>query len=175
VIFHKHKCIFVHVPKTGGTTIEKMFEQNGDKYDYSEKHLLLPSCKSRYSEYWNDYFKFSIVRNPWDRIYSIWYNHRKRGDIPADWSLPKYLSTLPNGDILTLPQTTWLLGRLDNIWRYENLQEAFGDIIDMFDLKVVNIPHMKEMPDKPKYIDQFNAESKKHVERIYEHDIERWE
>lgn len=71
MIDHKHKCIFIHIARTGGSSIESMMVGN----DYwninpNEKHLPAEVAKKLYSPYWHSYYKFSIVRNPFDRIRS---------------------------------------------------------------------------------------------------------
>jgi hypothetical protein len=71
MISHKYKCIFIHIPRTAGTAIEKWI--CGDDWWYIEKetkHLLASQAKKIYQEYWDSYFKFSFVRNPWDRMVS---------------------------------------------------------------------------------------------------------
>jgi len=71
MISHKYKCIFVHIPRTAGTAIERWM--CGDDWWYIEKetkHLLASQAKELYKEYWDSYFKFSFVRNPWDRMVS---------------------------------------------------------------------------------------------------------
>lgn len=71
MICHDLKCIFVHIPRCAGTSIEKWIV--GEDYwfiDRSSKHIIASQAKSLYSDYWNSYFKFSIVRNPFDRVRS---------------------------------------------------------------------------------------------------------
>jgi hypothetical protein len=72
MINHKFKCIFIHIPCAGGTSIENWI--CGKDYwniDNKEKHLLSCQAKEMYAEYWDEYFKFSIVRNPYRRTVSM--------------------------------------------------------------------------------------------------------
>ena len=97
-ISHNHKCIFIHVPKCAGTSIEYALEMHGDKtdiglkpyinqkYDFDHlfgaglQHLTIQEIRSIVSpKIFNSYFKFAFVRNPWDRLVSyITWNHRNK-------------------------------------------------------------------------------------------------
>jgi len=90
-ISHPHKTIFVHIPKTAGTSVEAVLGMHGDKTDIGivpyfdqindDEHLygkqmqhmtaaqIREVVKSR--GIFSDYFKFTIVRNPWDRLVSM--------------------------------------------------------------------------------------------------------
>lgn len=71
MISHKYKCIFIHIQRTGGTSIERWIL--GDdmwSLDKERKHLLASQAKEIYADYWNSYFKFAFIRNPWDRTVS---------------------------------------------------------------------------------------------------------
>ena len=71
MISHEHRCIFIHIPRTAGTNIERWLV--GDDWweiEPETKHLLASQARRLYAEYWDDYFKFSIVRDPVDRMIS---------------------------------------------------------------------------------------------------------
>jgi hypothetical protein len=72
--------LFIHVPKTGGTSIETMLGALNSQCGYGIKNR-----KAMQHYLWNDflkifgqqrfnrYFKFSVVRNPYDRFLSEYY------------------------------------------------------------------------------------------------------
>tara|TARA_R100000008_G_scaffold86400_1_gene79335 strand:+ start:6449 stop:7087 length:639 start_codon:yes stop_codon:yes gene_type:complete len=69
MVSHKHKCIFLHIPKAAGTSIER-FLRDIDS-DIPSKVLR----KRGFSRFLNDhldYYVFSMVRNPCDRLVSAW-------------------------------------------------------------------------------------------------------
>ena len=68
IINHNKKYVFVHIHKTAGTSISiNMLKSGGIKY--KNKHSFITELENEYK----NYFKFSFVRNPWDRLVS-WYN-----------------------------------------------------------------------------------------------------
>jgi hypothetical protein len=70
MIDHDKRLIFVHIQKTGGNSVAAAL---GLHPDCPEKHHFAPSLRTRYGEAaWGAYFKFSFVRNPWDRLVSWW-------------------------------------------------------------------------------------------------------
>ena len=70
MISHKYKFIFIHIEKTGGTSINDFF--NFD--DVYEKHGTINYFKNEYGKkLFDEYFKFTIVRNPWDWLVSRYH------------------------------------------------------------------------------------------------------
>jgi len=73
MINHEFKVIFIHVPGTAGSYIEKMIcgfdVWNSDLRN--EKHVDWINAKGLYRDYWDDYFKFSIVRDLFARYMSM--------------------------------------------------------------------------------------------------------
>lgn len=97
MISHKHKCIFIHIPKCAGSSIENAFgiDVNNNKLDrenvfgWDDKNKLylqhatpqeLIDFNIISREHWSEYYKFIIVRNSWDKAMSdyFWFKETKR-------------------------------------------------------------------------------------------------
>lgn len=80
---HDHKFIYVHIPKSAGTfikhyllsNIEDGYGENQNQQDYDDKYKT--TCERALSGVigevpdYKEYFKFTIVRNPFDRVVSM--------------------------------------------------------------------------------------------------------
>jgi len=82
-ISHKHKFVFLSVPKTGSSSIrEALFPysdilSNGDTKSPYFHHVSAKVLKNHFRKMgwnWDDYFKFAFVRDPWDKLVSS-YNY----------------------------------------------------------------------------------------------------
>ena len=72
MISHEYRCIFIHIPRTGGSSIEKaLVGRNWWSISKETKHITASQAREVYGDYWGKYFKFSFVRNPWDRCVSL--------------------------------------------------------------------------------------------------------
>jgi len=68
---HERKCIFIHIPKNGGTSVyEALGLDKSLHYTYRHYENLFPTE-------WDTYFKFTIIRNPWARLVSS-YEYAKQ-------------------------------------------------------------------------------------------------
>ena len=69
------KFIFIHIPKTGGSTIKRhLLPMRGNTNTLMHPHILdyvnkLPEC--------SDFFKFTCVRNPWELVVSRYFYRLK--------------------------------------------------------------------------------------------------
>lgn len=59
-----HRAIFVHVPKTGGTSILKATDAGWQPHVPISRYAAVDPKRCQ------EYFKFTFVRNPWDRLLS---------------------------------------------------------------------------------------------------------
>lgn len=75
MVSHKYKCIFIHIPKTGGETVASLFDNEDSNIP---KHANARQIKSFLGEkVWAKYFKFTVVRNPYDMAVSMYSHLRK--------------------------------------------------------------------------------------------------
>lgn len=87
-LFIKNKYLFLHIPKTGGSSIEKEFKIRGDKPVFFSEITYLNGHSPQHTTYnelksWNlipdDFTVFTVVRHPYERFVSE-YNYRQTED-----------------------------------------------------------------------------------------------
>lgn len=198
VISHKHRCIFIHIPKTAGSSIEDviwpgdrteadlwMGISNGrNKYQTGGlQHLLArqifdevgPASFSRY-------FKFTIVRNPFDRLVSQYaYTIKHRPDlrqllgIDADASFSEYVDRIYfEPHVQWRPQTDFILdddgmSLVDFIGRFERIEADCKTIFDRLGIKA-ELP-VTNKGSRSDYRDYYDKQTKEKVESIYSNDL----
>lgn len=198
MINHMYKCIFIHIQRTGGTSIERTI-QGEDQWNklHLTKHILASTAKEIYADYWNDYFKFSFVRNPWDRIYSMaklkWNNMEIRGNNinvnnyvnfinKMKYELPHFsesisrLHTYNNNYKENSVYCNILNEELDFIGKFENLEQDFQIICKNIGLKsdLIIDKRKKVDPRFENYTMVYNEKSKKQIEQLYKNDLTRF-
>ena len=166
---HKTKCIFIHIPKTAGSTIKKALGIRGTHYTSTQiKGDLNPF-------FWDNYFKFAFVRNPFDKLVSnFFFNGHHFGF--RDCTFKEYIVAYKNGakisnDVVT--QHGYLEQEIDFIGRFENLQKDMEFICDKLN---------KPMPQLSKenstvhdhYTTYYDDETVKLVEELFEKDLKRF-
>lgn len=195
MICHKYKCIFVHIPKTAGQSIEHVFlnllglswEEREPlllKFNY-DKNLGPPRLAhlkaQEYLKYnyisqsmFDSYFKFSFVRNPWSRIVSF-YNYRRYYQL---FSFKHFVTKRLKNKILEKdywfigPQHEFIMNHngdiiVDYIGRFENLKDDFNVICNALGLKDVKLPHVNKAREVS-LIQKFVKKSKKHYSEYYD-------
>src|SRR6185369_14186637 len=83
MISHTRKFIMIHVPRTGGTIVEMGLGHHGiwlqGERNYGSlyfKHAFAKDVKRMMGELYDGYFKFTVVRNPWDWVVSNYAYNR---------------------------------------------------------------------------------------------------
>lgn len=92
VINHKYKFLFVHIHKTAGSSIRNSLIKNiPESHYFGYDHSFLSVIP--YPEIYKDYFKFAIVRNPWERLVSWYFSIL---NLNKENSLKQYVSSNSN-------------------------------------------------------------------------------
>lgn len=82
MISHRHRCIYVKVPKCASTSILDWFTDRGGWHSYRPYWyggLLAERARDlgRLINLYPDYFTFAFVRNPYARFVSLWRHARR--------------------------------------------------------------------------------------------------
>lgn len=188
MIIHEHKAIFVHIPKTAGTSIECLFginvfdditlNQNTFTGWDGYKQMYIQHCSIQQILDWSmmdlsNYFSFTFVRNPWDRIVSDYLFFKIRSDM----SLKEFI--LEEGvfdPTHVLPQMYFIKKRngeigLDFIGRFENLQCDFNTVCDKIGIERQTLPHMLKK-QREHYSFYYDDETVELIAKKYKEDIE---
>jgi hypothetical protein len=178
-----HRCIFFHVPKTGGLSVsEALFGNHAAGHlDVRTARLIFGAWRVR------TYFKFTFVRNPWDRLVSAYFYLRrghpisKIAAIVADSpDFTEFVKTrlrdpLVAADVHLRPQSSFLLddgGRLtvDFLGRFESLERDFSTVARRLCLERT-LPH-RNTSAHPDFRRCYDEESRAIVADFYRRDIE---
>ena len=162
-ISSKYKCIFLHCPKTGGTTIENIMDMNKIenlvtwKYPNNSlalQHLTYNQLKNKINpEEFNTYFKFTFVRNPWDRLVSdyCWNNRNYATFRDFVFFVRDLIKKYPGDEIFKCPQLkthncghfipqTLYIGPDVKIYRFENYTDGLNEIFKILNIQLPSIP-----------------------------------
>jgi len=189
--FDYYKCIFIHIPKTAGLSVAKTLFGN-----YASCHLDYDWFVKRFTQRTVDsYYKFTFVRNPWDRLASAYFFLKKGGINENDAAFSKkYLSDINSFEMFVMdwlteektelyfhlkPQYAFITScknrndiKVDFVGRYETLEAGFKTIagkIGLADAKLlkVNAANKNEITCR----DLYTTEMREKVAKIYAHDI----
>lgn len=204
MISHRHRCIFVHIPKTGGTSIESVIWPIRTEADLHGGYISASHHRNKYqsgglqhlcakyirqevgAKIFEDYFKFSIVRNPWDRIVSQYAYTREQPycqvyfRVPPDVSFPAYLDAISKSDhVHVMPQTAFLYDDngeplVDFIGRYEDMPAAFRFISEKIGIEQVELPRLNTSARNVDFRTYYTPETRERVAALYADEIARF-
>ncbi len=202
MISHSKKFIFIHIPKTGGTSIEHMLRKygvllqgNGNFDSVYYKHATAQAIKQMLGDEYNKYFKFTFMRNPLDwivsnyafnrglaRPYIIGTKYSLSGRVP-DWAKDMSFSEWLVWWVETFnpSQSTMFTGAdgeplVDVIFRFESLTSDFNRLKKCLGLWFLRsrLPHLKDSIRNTDYKSYYDERSMKLVQDHFALDIEYW-
>ena len=82
---HKYKLIYFHIPKCAGVSVRKAIGIDKSTHPFPHKNVSTAlAIDVRYTtndDIYNSYHKFSIIRNPFERMVSLYSFRKKQGDL----------------------------------------------------------------------------------------------
>ncbi|WDE99120.1 sulfotransferase family 2 domain-containing protein [Lentisphaera profundi] len=203
MICHELKCVFVHIPKVAGTSIEKAFLQHLKILREDGAQLLIQKnadplkgpphlqhmTAEEYLKYgyltqeqFDSYFKFTFVRDPYERIvseyrYRRFYNEydfksylTKNFPGPMDDDYVNYLDyyrhIMPQSDFIYNEKGELLV---DFIGRFENIEDDFKKICEHLQVKL-ELPKSNKSKNKKSLFLRLKKIFNKNLMYSYSHD-----
>lgn len=201
-------AVFLWIPRTGGTSfynalatkgcpklrrleqIQYRFTQSGLITFSHVDYLALLSAGFVKPEFDQHSYKFAIVRNPYDRLVSLFHYFIKHRDLHSKTPFSLFCQFLKNGAIDQIglfnvngmsqcqPQVRWLKdgdGKIiaDDIGKYETLADSFDMIMGKLGLQA-ELPHVNSTVHKP-YLEYYTPELLKIVGDYYAEDLETFD
>jgi hypothetical protein len=181
MISFQKRFLFVHIPKTAGNSIQSILcdysedelvalrgEQDGierfglrnPKYKI-KKHSTLAEYKAALGEVqFGDLYKFTCVRNPWDRMVSYYFTPTQN---MAAWDRKKFrkaiVKALSVADYLRLDKVEEdPFGNVDYIMRLENLADDFRTVCGTLGILPATLP-------------RYNRSSREHYSKYYDDEL----
>ena len=153
-INHKHKFIFIHVPKNAGTSIRNSFNINGyDKKVVSRRypHSTCSEIKKYCGEeVWNSYYRFAFVRNPFDRLVSFYhfhksnqYKHKVGRERAYTQTFKEWVMNTKDKNVIQT-QSDYLDEQINFIGCYEDLQKDFNSVCNQIGIPSYERPHYNQ-------------------------------
>ena len=186
----KHNFLFIHIPKTGGNSIQKILEQfsedkivklygfqDGEKrfsiknpvFPYHKHSTLREYKKLLPNEKYTPLLKFTVVRNPWERMVSLYFSpHAGR----TKFNLKVFETVIQKAQTLEhfVDSRSWvekIMGKnilksseINRFIRFENLEQEFKVLCS--ELGLGNLPLAK-----------LNASNKKDYQEYYTHHLKK--
>ncbi|WP_294222706.1 sulfotransferase family 2 domain-containing protein [uncultured Shimia sp.] len=201
MISKQKKFVFVHIQKTAGNSIQRALEPFGEDaivenpkqrkhnaelgainrfgikgaYINVGKHAKLSQIHQHWNTEalgdWNQYLKFTCVRNTWDRLVSLYFSpHFGRTKFDAQ-DFHRFIE-----DTASMSQSAFVMvdSRLgiDRFLRFEHLAEDFGELCAQLGIQAT-LPHLNQSVHAA-YAQYYDPEARKLVEDLYAEEIEQF-
>lgn len=176
--------IFIHINKTAGTSIGKAIGLP------IKDHLMATEVIARIGiDKWNAAYKFTVVRNPWDKVVSHYEYRRKKNKTQiasrnisfTDWVKMTYgeekNTFYYNNPRSFQPQVDWLKDiegkiSMDFIGKFESINKDFNHIRDVIGLDAT-LPHLNAS-NRVSYQSYYDDETRDIVAHWFREDIEEF-
>lgn len=174
------KVAFVHINKTGGSSIEKAL---GIPF----QHRTAPEFRDLMGpRRFNRAFRFTFVRNPFEKVLShyrfrVKTNQTGLGDSPipfSEWVKRAYAEEDPayfDQPRMFWPQVDWLRDPggpvlVEFVGRFENLAGDFSLVSERLGIRA-DLPHLKKSGNPAPIADSYDDEAREIITEVFSEDL----
>lgn len=175
ILVKEPSAIFLHIPKTAGRSTRSWLQTNCKGFEPKHKVMHMDYAWNKkyiqkaYGIDISTIFSFTIVRNPWDRIVSAYYDYLSKNAHCSfeDFIKEKLITTTFK------KQMYHYVGENTYVMRFENLQNDFKRIQDYFSIEH-KLDHVGKT-NHTHYSEYYNNELINIIREKYSTDIERFD
>jgi hypothetical protein len=176
--------LFIHIPKTGGTSFisnrssaTKELKETCPLMNIASGHRTLHYLSTKMDI--SKYFKFSIIRNPFDRFISLW----KVQNLSTGISFNTFINLVDQkkyGWYPLKPQSFWITNKenkllTDHLIRFENYTKGINKVLKTLSLPSIKLPHLRKLDRLTDYKPYYNnSEQIDKVAKIYSIDLKNF-
>ena len=197
--------LFIHIPKTAGTSITEVLssysipknknlvrkfssylpiKEDFDKAYFRAHPKAISIYKKIGKKEFDKFFKFAVVRNPYDHAVSYYHFLKKnpssrRHSEAKKWTFEDAVSYLERKNkILPINQTSWLVNErgefiVDKILFFENIATEIEKLFNFLKVDTSTIPHSNSTK-RDMFNTYYNEELKSRVKSLYARDFDHF-
>jgi hypothetical protein len=153
----------------------KLYGRNFTKYEW---HMLPDDIREISKVDWDSFFKFTIVRNPWDMTVSMYWWDRRLGDTFSEWLAKCKVEGVNSGHDFFHEDYYFKDGKkiADYYLIYENLESEYKSVCHQIGIPYKKLPKIKHntRTDKKHYSEYYNKADKEFVAKMFPQTIKEF-
>lgn len=172
---HNKRLIFLHVPKCAGKMIEQILFNRQEGGRSADHRLPSHYIDELGQDVWNNYFKFGFVRNPFDRLVSMFLYRQKLWKKIGKTDFRHYVLHEMGPPQDYTPQVEWVRPNnqlIDFIGKVENLDVDMRSLVRKLNVPIQVFPKVNVNTNRKKHYSlYYDDDVLEYVENIFKEDL----
>nr|VFJ62230.1 MAG: Sulfotransferase family protein [Candidatus Kentron sp. DK] len=208
-VSHAYKFIFLAMPRTGSTSIRSILDFYSDIKSINIKqttdgfpfyhHISAMELREIFNKRgwnWSEYRRFCVIRNPYDRIVSLYHHHlwmqnrraneapmrERKGKPPGGApSFKDYVMRINPESRLTASLQSFICDKgedflVEDVLVFEKLYTELPNYLSGLGIYITSsdIPYLNASDNRGEYRAYYDEDTKERVAKLYNHDITRF-